>query len=306
MKAKEKKMEYTQANLKPDEIAVLKIRGIFEASGFKKYRMGRFEEYNLYAENRDFLGGEKVITFTDLDGKLLALKPDVTLSIIKNTRATREKPERLYYIENVYRECKESHTFKEINQMGLELIGDVLDDDIVEVIDIAAQTLNTISSKYILELSHMDFVLEMLNQFKLNGVDRFKMIKQIRNRNIEGIIETGKRANLDKDQIDKICIIPSLQGEIDKVMLLARDIVLNESMQRALDIINTTYTILKKRDADAKVKIDLSTINDIDYYNGVVFKGYIEGSPRSVLAGGQYDRAMQIFGKDVDGIGFAV
>ncbi|HZK87681.1 MAG TPA: ATP phosphoribosyltransferase regulatory subunit, partial [Anaerovoracaceae bacterium] len=92
-------MEYKMANLKPDEIATLKIRGIYEQAGYKKYKMSRFEEYSLYAENKDFLGGEKMITFTDLDGRLLALKPDVTLSIINNSRATRKNPEKLYYIE---------------------------------------------------------------------------------------------------------------------------------------------------------------------------------------------------------------
>ena len=75
--------------------------------------------------NRDFLAGDKVLTFTDLDGRLLAMKPDVTLSVINNTSATEETREKLYYIENVYRENKESHCFKEINQMGLEYLGNV-------------------------------------------------------------------------------------------------------------------------------------------------------------------------------------
>ena len=118
-------MDYKNAGLKPDERAALELRGVFEQYGYKKYRMGRFEEYSLYAENKDFLGGDKVITFTDLDGRLMALKPDVTLSIIKNTKATRKNSEKLYYIENVYRESKESHTFKEINQLGLEMLGEV-------------------------------------------------------------------------------------------------------------------------------------------------------------------------------------
>jgi len=299
-------MEYKMANLKPDEIATLKIRGIYEQAGYKKYRMSRFEEYNLYAENKDFLGGEKVITFTDLDGRLLALKPDVTLSIINNSRATRKRPEKLYYIENVYRECKESHTYKEISQMGLEYIGDIDEAGVVEVIDLAAQTLSKISTRYILELSHMDFVLEMLNEFALPDLDRIKMIRQIRNRNIDGITETGKRARLSKEQIEKICLIPSLQGDVEQVINRARGLVLNEKMEKALDTLLNIYHTLKIKDEEAKVKLDLSTINDIDYYNGVIFKGYVEGTARSVLAGGQYDRAMLLFDKDVDAIGFAL
>jgi ATP phosphoribosyltransferase regulatory subunit len=77
-------------------------------------------------------------------------------------------------------------------------------------------------------------------------------------------------------------------------------------MSLALDTLETIHKTLKEKDARAKVKMDLSTINDIDYYNGVIFKGYIEGTARSVIAGGQYDRAMQLFGKNVGGIGFAL
>jgi len=305
-KERENKMEYKLANLKPDEIATLKIRGIYEQAGYKKYRMSRFEEYSLYAENKDFLGGEKMITFTDLDGRLLALKPDVTLSIINNSRATRKNPEKLYYIENVYRECKESHTYKEISQMGLEFIGDIHEEGVVEVIDLAVQTLRRISPKYILELSHMDFVLEMLNEHKMVDADKVKMLKQIRNRNIDGIRETGRRSRLSEEQIDKICLIPTLQGNVSQVISRARKVVLNDKMAMALNTLENIYKALKIKDSGAKIKLDLSTINDIDYYNGVIFKGYIEGIGRSVLAGGQYDRAMLLFNKDVDAIGFAL
>ena len=78
-----------------------------------------------YQENRRFLTSDQVITFTDLDGRLLALKPDVTLSIAKNAQPAPGQCEKYYYIENVYRPSLESHTYKEINQMGLECIGAV-------------------------------------------------------------------------------------------------------------------------------------------------------------------------------------
>jgi len=131
--------------LKPDERAALELRGIYEEYGYRKYRMGRFEEYSLYAENKDFLSGDRVLTFTDLDGRLMALKPDVTLSIIKNTKATREHGEKLYYIENIYRESKESHTFKEISQLGLEMLGNVDTYGITEVVSLAQKSLASIS-----------------------------------------------------------------------------------------------------------------------------------------------------------------
>ena len=76
-------MEFSLEHLQPKERASFALRALYEAAGCRKYHMGRFEEYGLYQENRSFLSSEQVITFTDLDGRLLALKPDVTLSIAK-------------------------------------------------------------------------------------------------------------------------------------------------------------------------------------------------------------------------------
>ena len=114
---------------------------LYETAGCRKYHMGRFEEYSLYQENRSFLSSEQVITFTDLDGRLLALKPDVTLSIAKTAQPAPGETLRYYYHENVYRPSAESHTFKEISQMGLELLGAVGEAEVQQAVCLAAQSL---------------------------------------------------------------------------------------------------------------------------------------------------------------------
>ena len=73
-----------EAMLKKDEQAIFLLRKLYQNYGYQSYKMSRFEEYDLYVRNKDFLVSDQVITFSDKNGKLLALKPDVTLSIIKN------------------------------------------------------------------------------------------------------------------------------------------------------------------------------------------------------------------------------
>ena len=158
-------MKYNKAKLRPEEAAALEIRGLYETFGYTKFKMNRFEEYSLYASNKDFLAGDKVLTFTDLDGRLMAMKPDVTLSIIKNIEAEpKDVRQKLYYVENVYREDKGSNNFKEISQMGLEYIGNVDLEGITEVVALASETLCIINRRYVLGLSHMGFVEELLNK----------------------------------------------------------------------------------------------------------------------------------------------
>ena len=176
-------MEY---NLKPDERASLELRGLYEKYGYRKYKMGKFEEYSLYFSNSNFLSSDKVLTFNDLDGRLLAMKPDVTLSVINNTSATDEKTEKIYYIENVYRENKESHCFKEINQMGLEYLGAVDGYAVSEVMTLAAESMRMIDEDYLIVISHMDYVIELLNTMDIDENDRTGILNGIRRKNTAG------------------------------------------------------------------------------------------------------------------------
>lgn len=299
-------IKYKKAKLKPDERACLKLRGLYEQYGYKKYKMGKFEEYSLYAENKDFLASDKVITFTDLDGRLLALKPDVTLSIIKNTNATADSNEKLYYLENVYRESRESHTFKEINQMGLECIGKVDPYCVTEIISLAAESLKAISSDYILEISHMSFVVELLESFQVPEHIKLRLISLIRNKNTDGLRKAAESAELSGLQIESLCKLPYLYGDVEQTISKAKSICFNGAMEKALAELETIYEALKALGISRQIQVDLSIVNDIDYYNGIIFKGYVKELGKCILAGGQYDQAMTRLGKKVDAIGFAL
>ena len=113
-------MEIELNRFTPAEQATFRLRALYEQAGYRKYRASRFEEYALYQEYQRFLPDAQVITFTDLDGKLRAIKPDVTLSIAKTAQPAAGECKRFYYNEEVCRPSRESHTFQSIHQMGLE------------------------------------------------------------------------------------------------------------------------------------------------------------------------------------------
>lgn len=299
-------MKYKKAELMPDEKACLDLRGLYEQYGYKKYKMGKFEEYSLYVENKDFLAGDKVITFTDLDGRLLALKPDVTLSIIKNTTATADRSEKLYYLENVYRESRESHTFQEVSQMGLEYLGEVDDYAITEVIALAVKSLRSISEEHILTVSHMDFVIGFLEELDVPENLKLKMLRSIRNKNVDGIKKLVKGTALSPEQINSLCKLPNLYGEVRNILKEAGALAVNDKMRNALLELEGIYEALKAFGVTESIQLDFSMVNDIDYYNGIIFRGYIQELGRSVLAGGQYDQAMALLGKKIDAIGFGL
>ena len=111
--------------LRGDERATYNLRKLYLRHGYSHYRVSKFEEYDLYAKNKSFLVSENLLTFTDTNGKLMALKPDVTLSIIKNVVADVKSSYKLYYDEHVYRTTSGGDGFREITQTGLESIGNI-------------------------------------------------------------------------------------------------------------------------------------------------------------------------------------
>ena len=116
-------MQYDDSVLTRTERRIFALRTLYTRAGYGPYRMRKFEDYDLYSRNKDYLLSDRVITFTDTNGKLKALKPDVTLSIVKNLDDRPDELQKLFYDENVYRVSERTNTFREIMQMGLECIG---------------------------------------------------------------------------------------------------------------------------------------------------------------------------------------
>ncbi|MBQ8264659.1 MAG: ATP phosphoribosyltransferase [Oscillospiraceae bacterium] len=286
------------------ELLELRLRGLYEKAGYSKYRMGRFEEYGLYGANRRFLASEQVISFTDLDGRLLALKPDVTLSIAKNARIDGDGGcARYYYCENVYRPSQESHTFREISQMGLECIGSVDRAECAKVLRLALATLEMCGGEAVLEISHMGFVGGLLDALALPEGKRSAVIDCIRDKNSHELRKKALDAGMDEGGADTLCALTGLCGDAGEVLEKAEAMVRCDAMGEAVEALKALRGELSE---GAKLKIDLSLVNDIDYYNGLVFRGYVAGAPRAVLQGGRYDPLAQQFTPGVGAIGFAL
>ncbi len=170
------------------------LRALYEEAGCRKYHMGRFEEYGLYQENRSFLSSEQVITFTDLDGRLLALKPDVTLSIAKTAQPAPGETLRYYYHENVYRPSAESHTFQEISQMGLEMLGAVGEAQVQQAVRLAAQSLAQLGAAWVLEVSHMGYLFGLFDALGVPENARLRPAGKAAGKNAHELRRAGCRA----------------------------------------------------------------------------------------------------------------
>lgn len=299
-------MELNASVLKREEKAVFALRGLYQKFGYAQYKMSKFEEYDLYVRNKDFLVSENIITFTDTDGKLMALKPDVTLSIIKNTKDEPGLVQKLYYNENVYRVSKGTHSFKEIMQAGLECIGDIDVYSIFETVMLAAKSLETIAPDYILDISHMGIVTAVIELLGESFKQKDAVLKCIAEKNTHTALSLCEEAGVDKKAAESVVELTKTYGKPDEVIEKLRNMGGNEKFMQALSELEQLVSLLKGCGITDKIRIDFSVVNDMNYYNGVVFKGFVNGIPTGILSGGQYDKLLQKMGRKSGAVGFAV
>lgn len=288
--------------LKSEERAIFNLRSLYRKYGYAPFKMSKFEEYDLYVRNKDFLVSDRVITFNDTNGKLMALKPDVTLSIIKNSDDTPNEKKKVFYNENVYRISKNTHRYKEIMQAGLECIGDLDFYDIYEVISLAAETLAQISDSFVLNVSHLGFLQKILADICDDAGFAEKAIKLIEEKNGHDLVKLCKEYGVEDEKSRTLSTIISASGERNKVLSQIEKICSGENLNE----LRTISEMLDTSPYSDKILFDFSVVNNMNYYSGFVFRGFVDGICDGVLAGGQYDRMMKKMGRKSGAIGFAL
>ena len=288
---------------RPDERAGLLLRELYHQHGYQSYRMSKFEPYDLYARNKSFLVSENILTFTDTDGRLMALKPDVTLSIIKNIRPSCQVLEKVYYHENVYRTSPAAAGYREIMQTGLECIGALDLTAMGEVVALAAESLSLLSGEYLLDLGHMGLVSGLLGeQDNLEDGIRMALLAELGRKNAPAIRDICSQAGLGHDLAERLYCLSQLYGCPAQVLPRLKELGGSREARTALEELEGLCRILERLDLLERVRLDFSIVNDMRYYNGVIFRGYLPGLASGVLAGGRYDHLLRRMGHRLRGL----
>ena len=283
-----------------------RLRALYSACGYSRYRMSKFEEYDLYSRNKDFLFSEGVITFTDTNGRLMALKPDVTLSIVKNTRDCGEELRKLYYHENVYRVGSAEDGFREMTQVGVECMGGVDSGCVAEVLKLAARSLRLCSEEYVLEITHLGMLGAFVDAIASDGKMREELLQCVTEKNRHGISRICREHGLEESAGEALRSLTGLYGSPKAVMPKIRALAEENGTAEYAEELGRAAAAFAGSEAEDRIRIDFSASGDVKYYNGIAFKGFISGIPEGVLSGGQYDRLMRRMGRRDRAVGFAV
>jgi len=283
-----------------------RLRGLYSGCGYSRYKMSKFEEYDFYSRNRDFLFSKSVLTFTDPNGRLMALKPDVTLSIVKNVKDQPGAVRKLYYHENVYRVSAAADGFREETQVGLECMGEVDGACVAEVLKLAAESLRLCSEHFVLEVSHLGLLEAFVDAIAPDARVKELLLACAGEKNLHGISRLCRERGLAEGAEEPLKQLLSLYGAPRSVMPRIRALAERNGVGEAAAELGRAMTVFTGSDLEDRVQIDFSAAGDLKYYNGIIFRGFISGIPGCVLSGGQYDTLMRKMGRKDRAIGFAV
>ena len=293
-------------NMSKKDLVLLDIRKMYDLYGYKRISLPSFEEYDLYNENKDFID-RNILTVMSPNGKLLALRPDITLSVAKKISKDQSlKYSKIYYQENTYNLTKYTG-YEEDEQLGIELIGKESVFLDFEIVDLAVKSLDIINEKSLIVLSHAGFISSIFDNLNLEyevKEEIFDCINKKNSHDIKKILENNKFISENVKEL--IYKIPELSGDLDDITKELSKYGINDNIKKILLELKQLNNLLLKFHKKSKIVFDFSVIKNLNYYNGIILQGYIEGFSNVILTGGRYDRLFEKFGVDTGAVGFAI
>jgi ATP phosphoribosyltransferase regulatory subunit len=286
-----------------------KVMEVFDGWSYSQILLPIFDYADLFALGMGKEQAEMTYRFTGRDGKLLALRPEMT-SLVARTVATRfrdkPRPIRLAYSGEVFRwdEPRSGRQY-EFHQIGLEHVGNDLIEADTEVLVMAVEALRKIGlENFTITLGQVDFFNGITERLSLDAQQQRQMRELIDHKKTEELNQFLK-SYTDAQSRAALCRLITLAGKRE-IIAEARSLVSNQKSVAALDDLERVYQIAEELGIDEYIDIDLGDVGDLDYYTGLTFKIYAPGLGTALGRGGRYDQLLAKFGCPEPAVGFSI
>ncbi len=301
--------DYLLSESRAIRFAEKKLSALFKSKGYQKVMTPTIEFFDVFNRESSGYSPENLYSLTDSYGRLLVLRPDSTLPIARlaSTRLQNATlPLRIYYNQNVFlRQKNLTGRSDEATQSGIELmgVGGIRAD--LEVIATAVEAIECCTSAdFKLEIGHAGFFKDLCSKLGVDDETISQIYDCVESRNFVSLNKILD--NIGENTVTK-CIrnLPRYFGGLD-VIEKAKQIEIGDEGKKSLEYLKELYIQLEKMGLADKIIIDLSLVNRTNYYTGIIFKGYLQGSGVSVVSGGRYDLLGLEFGRDMQSTGFGI
>ncbi len=284
---------------------------IFEGASYEEIITPTVDYYALFEQGMG-AEAETAFRFTDNDGRLLALRPDVTSSVARAAAtllANRELPLRLCYVAPVFhQQARTSAEWqRESTQLGCELIGAGGVDADVEPLAIVVETLDHLGlgQKYCITLNSAEVFNGIAENLGLTEQSREALRALIDARDVSGLDTLLDQLHIEETERQMFASVIRLSGK-RAILNDARRVITNARSCAALDALERIWDEIELKGLTDRFEIDLGDVSGLDYYTGLLFKVYVEGAGARVGRGGRYDQLTSSFGKAEPAVGFVL
>ncbi len=287
-----------------------KLGKLFTGLGYSEVVTPGIEFYDLFTSNTRHFRQESMYKLVDSKGRIIVMRPDSTIPIAR-LAATRLKeaefPLRLFYNQSVFENnALLKGRSDEMVQAGIELLGgENKKRSDYEVLSTAVEALAGFDrDNFRLEIGHIGYFKALVD--KLNADDEVKeeIRTLISSKNYPVLNDLLDKVD-DKKLANALKQLPRLFGGID-VLDKAASLYTDEKISDILDNLREVFVRLTEMGYDGKISLDLGIVSHIDYYTGVVFRGYLSNIGEAVLKGGRYDNLVGEFGRECNAVGFGI
>ena len=287
------------------------VMSIFDGWGYEEITTPTIDYYSLFEHGMGRMQAHRAFRFSDADGRLLAVRPDVT-SLVARAAATlfaqRRRPLRLSYVAPVFRQQSESHADwrRESTQMGCELIGTNSTVADLEILAIVCEVLRCLglhadSSITLTDIDVFNGVAEELT-LDVNSRDEMRRLVDTRNAVDLGRFLAPYPSATASQVFAQLIQLPGKRDLLDK----ARQSITNARSRAAIERLSRIWETIESLELADQFEIDLGDVSRLDYYTGLTFKIYVDGAGSRVGSGGRYDGLTAGFGKAEPAIGFVL
>lgn len=285
------------------------LSALYKEKNYRKVITPAIEFIDVFENDDSGMESDIMYKLTDAYGRTTVLRPDNTMPIARlvATRLGKEDfPVRLYYNQNIFvRNKAYAGRTDEIPQSGIELIGDGSAEADLEVLTMAIEALRRSNlNSFSFEIGHAGFFHAILDDMDIDPLQKAEICSLTESKNYAALSDLLNSIG-DTVQTRVLHQLPRLFGG-EEVLDQAKKLYSGERSDAALDYLGNIYTKLRSLGLKDNIMIDLGLVNRSNYYTGVIFRGYAEGSGVTVLSGGRYDHLVGEFGLDAPAIGFAV
>ncbi|WP_099189017.1 ATP phosphoribosyltransferase regulatory subunit [Tepidibacter mesophilus] len=283
------------------------IEDMFMNDGCINIEPSIFEDYDSFIFVNKRIKKESMVKVLNGNSDILILRPDITMNIIKNLipRWENDLKLKLFYNSTIFRNKTDSN-IKEFRQMGVEYIGESSIKADRDVLGLALNVLQKYNNNFILEIGNSKYIDELLRITGLEESIEKELKSLIYKKNKIELIDYVANLNVKKEIYDLLSNILDFQGNIEEIIRKAQNFYMNYEMRKSIDELRVLNGFIKEYVYLKNIHFDLSIVSELDYYEGIVFKGYYTNSYREIISGGRYDSLTEVFGKKVSAIGFSI